>query len=406
MSLGVRHAWSTRTITLTPRSAFFLITGLALAVVGVSRGWPPAAAFGALLLLLPAFSVVAMLAFRTRLRVRRGLSAGLVGVGDLTQVRLELTTLTAGGPVTLLDAAPTELGGTHALVVNPRPREALRAGYPLRAGARGRFRIGPLRVEQNDLLGLARSAQTIRGGSQLLVTPQVSELPPGPLRGMVQTGREGAGSLRGGQQDDVIPRTYRAGDELRRVDWRATARSANLMVRSEEQPWHNGLLVVLDLTADSHHGRSPESSAEVALAFVASVGALALREGWQLQVVTLDSRLIYAGNSRVEFLTALAEVPTDQTAWPDPELGRWEEGPILLVLGDLSSPAAAEMAVSAAGCEPRLAVVVRSRQWAVEGPQDWPAPAENILAAAGWAVAPYRRADRPETVWQQLGART
>ena len=38
--------------------------------------------------------------------------------------------------------------------------------------------------------------------------------------------------------DDTATRTYRHGDDLRRVHWKSTARTGQLMVRREEQPHH------------------------------------------------------------------------------------------------------------------------------------------------------------------------
>lgn len=389
-------------IALTPRAWFFLISGLPLIALGFWRGWPPLAACGTLLLLLPSFSALGLRLFRTRVAVRRGLSAGVVSVGDQAQIRLGLTATAAGAPVLLIDSLPPQLGGARTLVLHPRAREELRAGYVVSATTRGRFQVGPLRIEQADLLGLAGSARTIEGRSELVVTPRVVPLPGGPLRGLAKAGKSGHGSPGGGHQDDVIPRPYLAGDELRRVDWRATARAGALMVRSAEQPWNSTMLIVVDLAGASHRGRAPDSSSEAALTLIASVGVLALREGWQLRVVTTDLRKIFAGGSRLDFLTALADVVTGEPQWPNPQLGRWEVGPVLLVIGDVSESVAAELAVSAPGGDRRMAVVVRSRQWETGPAHDSPAHAESILAAAGWTVAPFRRGDPPAAVWQRL----
>ena len=53
---------------------------------------------------------------------------------------------------------------------------------------------------------------------------------------------------------------YRPGDEIRRVDWKATARTGELMVRSEESLRRAAVTIVIDLCDDHHFGREPRSS--------------------------------------------------------------------------------------------------------------------------------------------------
>ena len=57
-------------------------------------------------------------------------------------------------------------------------------------------------------------------------------------------------------------REYRYGDDLRKVHWRATARTGQLMVRLEERPWRAQATLLLDTRARAHllapkHGPLP-----------------------------------------------------------------------------------------------------------------------------------------------------
>ena len=47
-------------------------------------------------------------------------------------------------------------------------------------------------------------------------------------------------------------REYRHGDDLRKVHWRATARTGELMVRLEERPWRAQATLLLDTRAGAH----------------------------------------------------------------------------------------------------------------------------------------------------------
>src|SRR3712207_8466628 len=49
-----------------------------------------------------------------------------------------------------------------------------------------------------------------------------------------------------------LTRAYRHGDDLRKVHWRATARSGELMVRLEERPWKAQATLLLDTRSRAH----------------------------------------------------------------------------------------------------------------------------------------------------------
>jgi len=59
----------------------------------------------------------------------------------------------------------------------------------------------------------------------------------------------------------VVPvasvREHRHGDDLRKVHWRATARSGELMVRLEERPWRAQATLLLDTRTRAHLGTGP-----------------------------------------------------------------------------------------------------------------------------------------------------
>ncbi len=86
--------------------------------------------------------------------------------------------------------------------------------------------------------------------------------------------------------DDVIPRAYRNGDELRRVHWRSTARYGELMVRREEQRWQDRAVLLLDSRRSAHTGSGPSSSFEFAVSAAASVGVHLARQGLDGHLLT------------------------------------------------------------------------------------------------------------------------
>ena len=59
-------------------------------------------------------------------------------------------------------------------------------------------------------------------------------------------------------------REYEVGDDLRRVHWRSTARTGELMIRQDEARWRSRAAVVLDVRPGAHDAASFEVAVEAA----------------------------------------------------------------------------------------------------------------------------------------------
>lgn len=121
----------------------------------------------------------------------------------------------------------------------------------------------------------------------LTVVPLTQPLPPVRLTG--EAGGHGDGTRRSlalAGDDDVIPRTYRRGDDLRRVHWRSTARYGELMVRREEQPQRSKATVLLDTRYLAYEGAGPDSAFEWAVSAAASTLLHVLEQGFAARLLT------------------------------------------------------------------------------------------------------------------------
>ena len=148
-----------------------------------------------------------------------------------------------------LGGAPGQHGGVHAC--GPRSAAATTSG--------------PLMVRLTDPFGLCeltRSFPTRRpphrdpaGGARCRTVRLAGEY--------AGSGDSRARSVAVHGEDDAATREYRHGDDLRRVHWRSTARTGELMVRREEQPWESRATVVLDTRRQGHRGRRPDRQLRV-----------------------------------------------------------------------------------------------------------------------------------------------
>ncbi len=177
--------------------------------------------------------------------------------------------------------------------VLPSGDDTVRLEYRLRTPRRGVFQIGPLRIGIADPFGLARIDRDVGTGHEVVVTPRVT-----PLEAALGSAASVDGVLHGLQRhahpnsDELIAREYRYGDPLRRVNWAATARRGELMVREEEQRGDPEARIILDTTLA---GRARMSSLrrdgdegvhmgfELGVEVAASIGVHLLEHGFRLR---------------------------------------------------------------------------------------------------------------------------
>jgi uncharacterized protein (DUF58 family) len=169
------------------------------------------------------------------------------------------------------------------------------------------YDVGPLMLGWFDPFGLAFSERVAGTPQDLIVTPRVTPLP-----------RSGEALIRGDgsvheilrhvnpNSDELIAREYRPGDPLRRVNWPATARHGEIMVRQEEQRSNPEALLILDTTLGVQTSYSAtrlsdrlsrrEQAFELAVEVAASVGTHLLNEDFRLEVVELGASQLDAGS--------------------------------------------------------------------------------------------------------------
>jgi uncharacterized protein (DUF58 family) len=127
------------------------------------------------------------------------------------------------------------------------PYQRVRRRVTVVCRQRGDHRFGPANLHSGDPLGLRTRTGRVADQRQLLVYPKRFALEPPGI-----ASRALIGDLRARQQLLEDPsriagvRQYRAGDPLRAIDWRATARSTGLLVRQFEPTVSLRVAVLVD----------------------------------------------------------------------------------------------------------------------------------------------------------------
>ncbi len=398
---------------LTTRGRAFLAAGLATGVFGLSLGRSELISLGGLLIILPLLSGLAASRARYRVRCHRQIVPARVPAGQAAAVTVRLDNITRLPTGLLLaeDTVPYSLGTRPRFVLDRiEPGGSRQMTYQLRSDHRGKFAIGPLHVRVADAFGLVRLGSSVILPGPLLVTPAITALPWTALTGTwLGEGGTRASTAAAAGEDDVVPRAYRDGDELRRVHWRSTARHGELMVRREEQRWRNRAVLFLDTRGCAHGGRGPASSFEYAVSACASIGIHLARESIDGGLVTDTGQVATPGSFEDALLDTLAVIRTSRVLTLTAGLAQippGNSGLLIAVMGQMSPDEARQLAAARRSAGLAMALLLAVSTWSAERPGDRMADttdeAAGILAAAGWRVATVTAGMPLIAAWEML----
>lgn len=212
----------------------------------------------------------------------------------------------------LRDAWPPSAGAAHNRHRLTVPGgEARRVRTTLRPSRRG-DRLGDLvTLRSHGPLGLAARQRSVPAPTRLRVLPAFASrrhLPSRLARLREMDGRA-AIQVRGeGTEFDSL-REYVVGDDVRAIDWRATARRGDVVVRTWRPERDRRVFIVIDSSrlAAARLDDEPRLEAQIEAALL--LAALASRAGDRVDVVAVDSevRARVAGVHGPRLMSALAE---------------------------------------------------------------------------------------------------
>ena len=267
------------------------VAAIFIAFVGVIFHVDQMYLMAAALFLLPRASWLVGRVLRDGLTgVRR--SPTLCGVGETIPVTLTLTN-TGRLPKLYLragDRLPRRLhlaGERPPLILQLRPGESREVTYSLEAERRGVYQVGPTLVETTDPLGFYGFVQRVGGQSELAVYPTPLPLRRVFLEESAAPGWRGqeAAQVRGSGTDFHGVREYQAGDELRHVHWRTTARTGVLSVAEYAQGASRDAVIALDLSRAAFEGAGADDTLEMAVTLAVSLCDFLLRHGHAVRLL-------------------------------------------------------------------------------------------------------------------------
>lgn len=207
------------------------------------------------------------------------------------------------------------------------PRATVPLRYSIAGSARGEYEVGPFRLRGSDPLALFPFETRIDDRARVLVLPARIDVPIALDSGVPQ----GAITLRDRRYEDVTLyrsiRDYRSGDELKRINWKVTARLGRLCTNEYLDSLNCPLMIFCDLAASRYPLRLRRDIAERAIETAAAIVSLAAAHGQECGFASSGSGKPYVkvGSSRAAaIIDTLARIDLaqggDEDASADREL--------------------------------------------------------------------------------------
>jgi uncharacterized protein (DUF58 family) len=161
----------------------------------------------------------------------------------------------------------------HLLVLEPGEESTLR--YVVEAARRGRHSLGPLRLRSVDPSGVRHLERTLELRTPITAIAEVEperEVRVSPSRtrnwvGHIVSRRIGAGSEAWGLRD------YAAGDEMRHVNWKASARAGRYVTNEYEAERSGDVTIILDAREGAGKSEARNSPMEASIRAVSTIAA-------------------------------------------------------------------------------------------------------------------------------------
>lgn len=261
-------------------------------------------------------AIVAVFFVRPRLRFRAQ-HGERVCAGETLPVEVEVTQLKGPAGISytvvphrlpaLVDAVPEDGVPLPPLESGQR----LRTRLGLRCRRRGVYRLQGFRVETDFPLGLLKAYRTFAEDRRLLVYPRFVPLKYLHIEAgrRFQPGGVALASHLGDSFEYLGNREYREGDNIRDIDWRATARLSQPIVREYREEYFLRVAVILDTHIPPDSPATAQDDFERAVSLCASVSDYMARQEYIVDIFAAGPNLYHltAGRS-IAYLDQILDI--------------------------------------------------------------------------------------------------
>jgi uncharacterized protein (DUF58 family) len=182
----------------------------------------------------------------------------------------------------------------RVISLGARDRRVVR--YTVQGQRRGLYRLGPLRLRTGDVLGLREQPLAATRDDSLVIFPRVLPLAELGLPAAMPFGaRPAPRSLFTDPARPTGIRDYQAGDPMRQIDWKSSARVGALQVRRQQPAIAREALVALAFSQAEYSSRYSYDALERAVVAAASIAADLIGRGQPVGLCTSGADPISGG---------------------------------------------------------------------------------------------------------------
>jgi uncharacterized protein (DUF58 family) len=220
--------------------------------------------------------------------------------GDLIEVTLTISnnSYKRTQQLEIFDNVPHKMKlrhGINQMRLNLGPGQTTKIEYTLRCPLRGHYTIGPISVRYRNAFDLFVSESKIDDICNITVFPQIREIEDAMLRADVPKMYTGATTLKtpGSGMEFYSLREYLSTDPLRSINWKAYARTGDLMVNQKTRDAVTDVFVILDTREVSRIGTVLKNPLEMGTVAASSISNHFLKRKDSVALVTYGSKMDY-----------------------------------------------------------------------------------------------------------------
>ena len=280
----------------TRKAAILLTSGISLILIGMM--------ISNFQLMIVGLTFISFLAINgwveghSDLEIKRDVSAVNVYKGDDINVVLTLTNKSyrRTQQLEVFDNVPHEMKmrkGINLMRMNLGPGQTATIRYTVRCPLRGHYTIGPTSIRYRNTFNLFVSETSVGDRSDITVFPQVRDVEEALIRSDVPKMYTGATTLKtpGQGMEFYALREYFPGDSFRSINWKAFARTGELMVNEKTRDAVTDVFIILDTRDVARIGTVLKNPLEMGTVDAASIANYFIKRRDSVSLVTYGERM-------------------------------------------------------------------------------------------------------------------
>ena len=280
----------------TRKAAILLTSGISLILIGMM--------ISNFQLMIVGLTFISFLAINgwieghSDLEIKREVSAVNVYKGDDINVILTITNKSyrRTQQLEVFDNVPHEMKmrkGINLMRMNLGPGQTATIRYTVRCPLRGHYTIGPTSIRYRNTFNLFVSETSVGDRSDITVFPQVRDVEEALIRSDVPKMYTGATTLKtpGQGMEFYALREYFPGDSFRSINWKAFARTGELMVNEKTRDAVTDVFIILDTRDVARIGTVLKNPLEMGTVAAASIANYFIKRRDSVSLVTYGERM-------------------------------------------------------------------------------------------------------------------